>query len=278
MKQVWQNMVATLSPVYGDAEARELAYWILEETMGLTRADVQFGCKVTENFPNFQIILERLLKKEPIQQIFGHTIWNGLDLEVTSDTLIPRPETAELVELIGTKEPGTSLHVLDIGTGTGCIAIALQKAHPSWQVDACDVSHEALEVAQRNARKNDVNVRFFALDVLADCWNDDYDIIVSNPPYICDEEKADMDENVLQYEPATALFVPDNDPLLFYRRIACLAAEKARANGRSVALYFEINERFGKATAEMMQTAGYKQIEVEQDIYGKDRMVCGKIE
>lgn len=265
MNPLFDHIRTTLLPVYGPVEAREIAFWILEEEAGLSRSDV-LACKDTKNISNIEIILQKLLKKEPIQYILGHTTWLGLDLNVNQHTLIPRPETAELVEWI----EGNNLHVLDIGTGSGCIAIALKQRHPDWHVTGLDISVGALQVAQENARKNHVNINWIQADILADAPNEKWDIVVSNPPYICEEEKATMDVNVLNYEPASALFVPDNDPLLFYRRIAQLKLGKQ--------VYFEINERFGQQVCEMLDFNGYFDIELKCDYYGKERMVRARIE
>lgn len=265
MNPLFDYIRTSLTPVYGPEEARELAFWILEEEAGLSRSDV-LACKDTKNISNIEIILQKLLKKEPIQYIFGHTAWLGLDLNVTRNTLIPRPETAELVEWI----EGDRLRVLDIGTGSGCIAIALKKRHPDWHVTGLDISAEALQVARSNALKNQVEADWIQADILADVPHGKWDVIVSNPPYICEEEKVLMDTNVLDYEPATALFVPNEDPLLFYRRIAQLKLGKQ--------LYFEINERFGQQVCEMLDFNGYFDIELKRDCYGKERMVRARIE
>lgn len=269
MNPIYTHIVSTLRDTCGVEEARELAFWILEKEGGLSRSDV-LACKDTKNFSNIEIILQRLLKKEPIQYIFGQMEWLGLDLEVNPNTLIPRPETAELVEWIGVCCQQTrSIRVLDIGTGSGCIAIAIKKAHPEWEVCGLDISEGALETAQRNAVRNGVKVEWRKADILHDKIEGKWDVVVSNPPYICDEEKTDMSANVLDYEPHSALFVPDNDPLLFYRRIAELKL------GSEV--YFEINERFGAEVVKMLDFNGYIDVEIKKDMYGKERMVRGRI-
>ena len=228
-----------------------------------------------------QAIVDRLLIKEPIQYIFGHTLWCGLDLRVTPATLIPRPETAELVEQISHHlSPLTISHsplqVLDIGTGSGCIALALKQAHPDWRVTGIDISAEAIEVARKNARRNQLEVDFREADIFDEkIFNsqfsifNSYDIVVSNPPYIAESERAEMDTNVLDYEPATALFVPDDDPLRFYRRIAELRLGEW--------LFFEINPRYAEQLVEMLQGLGYQDITLHHDIYQQTRILSGRI-
>jgi release factor glutamine methyltransferase len=217
-----------------------------------------------------EIIIEKLRAHMPIQYIFEHTEWMGLDLRVTPDTLIPRPETAELVEWVKEKsDHHQPLRIVDIGTGSGCIAIALKQACPLWDVTGVDISADALAIAQENAIRNQVHVTWKQLDILSE--NLDFiDIIVSNPPYICQKEKADMNARVLDYEPHSALFVPDTDPLLFYRRIAEMKAARQ--------LFFEINEAYGKEVCDMLKQLGYQQITLKRDIYGKERMVYGAID
>ncbi len=270
MNEVIAYIVSRLSDVYPEQECRDMAWWIAEETTGMSRTQLLCGCKDTKIIPNLEIILSRLRNKEPIQYIFGHTLWNGLDLFVDASTLIPRPETAELVDYLCRRTAhlaNTPLRVLDIGTGTGCIAIALKKARPRWTVQGLDVSPHALSVARRNAVGNHVEVDFLQADILSDPIGD-YDLIVSNPPYICNRERILMDENVLRYEPATALFVPDTDPLLFYRRIATLH--------KAPMLFFEINEAYGNETMEMLRQEGYTHTTLINDIYGKPRIVSGE--
>ena len=307
VKHIIDHIISKLRGYIPEEELDELAYWVVEETTGLTRAQILMGCKDTKknvyeqekdsfhchkphffagssgectsglaeskdtkNIPNIEMILEKLRAHVPIQYIFEHTEWMGLDLRVTPATLIPRPETAELVEWVKeTCSHQQQLRVVDIGTGSGCIAIALKRACPLWDITGVDISTEALVIAQENAKRNQVQVNWKKLDILSE--NLDFiDIIVSNPPYICQKEKADMDKRVLNYEPHNALFVPDTDPLLFYRRIAEMKAAKQ--------LFFEINEAYGQEVCDMLQELGYQHITLKRDIYGKERMVYSAID
>ena len=274
MKQQIDYIISQLRGFYPEEELRELAYWVIEETTGLTRTQILTECKGTQIIPNIEIILQKLRAHEPIQYIFGHTEWRGLDLLVTPATLIPRPETAELIDwILESCDRSKPLHVLDIGTGSGCIAIALKKSAPLWQVIGIDISPDALEIAHENAKRNSVEVEWTQADILSPITNYRFpilDIIVSNPPYICHREKANMDARVLDYEPHSALFVPDDEPLLFYRRIATMKSAKS--------LYFEINEAYGKEVCDMLKELGYTDIQLKHDIYGKPRMVFGRIE
>lgn len=276
---------------YPADEANALAWWIAEELTGLSRTELQFGCKGTNfssHMQEIETIIERLLHFEPIQYIFGHTLWNGLDLKVTPSTLIPRPETAELVERINVQMVNDQMvNVLDVGTGSGCIAISLKKAHPEWSVTGIDISPEAIEVARENAHRNNVEINFQVADIFSDQmtkylnkWymvNDQMvNIVVSNPPYICEIEKVSMRPNVLDYEPSTALFVPDSDPLLFYRRIAELSSmdyRQALSRNDQRLIFFEINEAYGPQLSAMLSGLGYTDIQITKDIYGKDRII-----
>lgn len=278
MKEIITYITSQLIDLYPQDEAQALAWWIVEESTGLSRNEILTGCKGTKNIPNLQTIIDRLHHFEPIQYIFGRSEWYGLDLKVTPDTLIPRPETAELVDRINHEEAHTNnlpLRVLDIGTGSGCIAIALKKAHPEWEVMGIDISEGAIEVAKENAKRNEVEVEFRVADIfrtlkereLCDSIdkNPPYDIVVSNPPYICEREKEEMRPNVLDYEPHTALFVPDEDPLKFYRRIASLHLGSL--------LFFEINEAYPKEIATMLSGLNYSDIQLSKDVYGKARII-----
>ena len=278
MKQQVNYIISELRGFFPEEELRELAYWIIEETTGMTRTQILTDCKGTQNIPNIEIILQKLRAHVPIQYIFGHTEWMGLDLRVTPATLIPRPETAELVEwVLQMGDRDKQLKVLDIGTGSGCIALALKKAAPNWNVTGLDISEDALKVAKENAGRNNAEVHWLQADILSPhCpvasspHHIHFDIIVSNPPYICNCEKKDMDARVLDYEPHSALFVPDTDPLLFYRQIASLVTSPAM-------LFFEINEAYGNEVCEMMAKMGYTDIQLKNDMYGKPRMVYGSI-
>ena len=296
MKQIISQISSQLQTAYPEDEARSLAWWIMEELTGKSRTELQFGCKDTA-FSSImqeksQEIISRLLHFEPIQYIFGHTLWCGLDLLVTPATLIPRPETAELVERINkptqTLPEGKALKVLDVGTGSGCIAIALKKAHPSWSVTGIEISPEAIAIARENARRNKVEVNFQVADIFDsneenprfEILNPKYDVVVSNPPYICESEKTSMRPNVLNFEPYSALFVPDSDPLKFYRRIAELQTRRSPNSKQGEAqtsnplfLFFEINEVFGEGVKQLLDSLGYTDIQIHKDIYGKDRII-----
>lgn len=268
VKETIAHIISELLPFYAEEEACELAYWIIEYSTGMTRTEMLFS-KALIMIPNLEIILDNLRKHIPIQYVFGHTDWMGLRLHVTPATLIPRPETAELVEwILSSCDQQIPLRIADIGTGSGCIAIALKKKCPIWQVQGIDISSEALEVAKMNAQENNVDIEWKRLDILSET-SEQVDIIVSNPPYICNREKVDMDARVLDYEPHTALFVPDNDPLLFYRRIASIKIARS--------IFFEINEAYSNEVCNMMQSLGYIDIQLKTDIYGKPRMVFGRI-
>ena len=266
------NLQSALSTAYPEDEARSLAWWIAEELTGKSRTELQFGCKDTTFSPimqeKSQEIISRLLHFEPIQYIFGHTLWCGLDLLVTPATLIPRPETAELVERINLKSEilnlKSQIHVLDVGTGSGCIAIALKKAHPSWSVTGIDISPEAIAIARENARRNNVEVNFQVADIFdfneenpkSKILNPKYDVVVSNPPYICESEKSSMRPNVLDFEPSSALFVPDSDPLKFYRKIAEIFSPITRNPLPVTHLFFEINEAYGEELKQLLSKLG----------------------
>jgi release factor glutamine methyltransferase len=281
VKELIEHITAQMLPCYPEDEARSLAWWIVEEETGLSRSQLLIGDKININFSNVQEIIERILHFEPIQYIFGHTLWYGLDLKVTPATLIPRPETAELVKNISNHfkqlQTTSNFRVLDVGTGSGCIAIALKKAHPEWEVTGIDISPEAIEIARENARRNNVEVNFEVADIFnfqLSIINYQFDIVVSNPPYICESEKADMRPNVLNFEPATALFVPDNDPLKFYRKIAQLFARTLYTIHHTPKyLFFEINEAYPAELSAMLDQLGYTDIRITKDIYGKPRII-----
>lgn len=281
MLAIIEQIASLLATAYPKDEAVSLAWWIVEEETGLSRTQIICGHKDTTFSPHMQEIVSRLLHFEPIQYIFGHTLWCGLDIKVTPATLIPRPETAELVERINDQMTNDKLiNVIDIGTGTGCIAIALKKAHPQWHVTGIDISSDAIEVAKGNAIRNHVEVEFKVVDIFdkidetCNLQLSSYNVIVSNPPYIRESEKCSMRANVLDHEPATALFVPDDDPLIFYRRIAKLFSRTTYSSLPTPKyLFFEINETFADELACMLDDLGYSDIIITHDIYGKPRII-----
>ena len=235
--------------------------------------------------PDFEISDEEVLKWEaiisdlktekPIQYSIGETWFYDSKFYVNEHTLIPRPETEELVDWIikthKSKDKIDKLAVLDIGTGTGCIPISLKKNIPQAEVFAIDVSEEALKIAHKNAETNQVQINFILQNILeTKDLNQNFDVIVSNPPYVRNLEKQEIKKNVLEFEPHLALFVEDTDALLFYRKIAQLALKNLTANGL---LFFEINQYLGKETVELLETLGFKNVELKKDIYGNDRMI-----
>ena len=269
-----------LSSLYDEKEIESFFYIVLESFHNLKRIDLALNPDSemdADQLLRWEHVLNELKKQKPIQYILGATEFYGLPFLVNEDTLIPRPETEELVEWIleSTKYEiqNTKLKVLDIGTGSGCIAISLAKNLPNAQVFALDVSEKALAIAQKNAKINTVEVHFMLKNILeTEDLAEQFDVIVSNPPYVRNLEKAEIKSNVLDYEPHLALFVEDDDALLFYRKIAQLAKKNLTKNGR---LYFEINQYLGKETFELLESLGFKNVELRKDIYGNDRMIRG---
>ena len=263
---------------YPDSEALSIAKMLLVEVFGFSTLEL-YGGKDKEISGKRRDVLDemiaRLQKNEPIQYIIGTEEFDGLTFEVDENVLIPRPETRELVQwVVEEYKTRNSCRILDIGTGSGCIAISLAKQLPQAEVEAWDISEGALKVAGKNARRNGAEVCFRRQDVLsAVSGSVHYEVIVSNPPYIAEKEKKDMDANVLDWEPSIALFVPDDDPLLFYRKIAVLAKEMLTEDGT---LYFEINQAYGQETMGMLGMLGYGHIELKKDSWGNDRMVKAK--
>ena len=248
---------------------------IFERLKGFTPADLVLkGAQEAGDFiqSKAEDIVKRLLNYEPIQYIFGIADFYGLEFKVTPDVLIPRPETAELVDIIVKDwKDRTDLHVADLCTGSGCIACALARNLPFSDVTAYDISAPALAVAGENARNLKVKINFINVDVLNLRSSDTpFDIIVSNPPYITEKERDAMEPNVLDYEPALALFVPDSDPLRFYRQIAGFAASSLNSKGM---LYFEINPDFAKPICDMLNASGFSDVEVLRDTFAKQRFI-----
>lgn len=277
MNKIVAYIRSRLQPYYTAEEVSALSRIVCCDLLGQAPTDYYLGKDIvlsSKKEQELEDILQRLSRFEPLQYIEGRTLFLGREFWVAPGVLIPRPETEELVELM-LKEIPADARILDVGTGSGCIAISLAKALPDALVTAWDVSPEALSVARVNARKLQANVRFVECDVLA-CQVDKaglYDVIVSNPPYVTEAEKADMEPNVLQWEPSLALFVPDDDPLRFYRRIAVLGRDMLADGGR---LYFEINRAYGREMVEMLRAMGYVGVRVEKDLSQNDRFVIAE--
>lgn len=256
-------------------EAREMAFMLLDHYFGLRKTDILTDKPLPPNRtePDWFKILERLNRQEPIQHVIGTTIFCGLEFEVSPDVLIPRPETEDLVRLImhDFADRTDAVPIVDIGTGSGCIAITLARFLPQSVVTGWDVSEKALALARNNAQNLKADVDFAIQDILAvSATTETFACVVSNPPYVTRSEAADMDRNVLDYEPSIALFVEDNDPLVFYKAVADFCVRHLANDG---ACYVEINERFGDATRQVFAERGFSNIQVYKDIHGKDRSV-----
>lgn len=271
-RELWR----TLEPLYGNGEARAVTDYVLDVCFGLSKADIMCGAveeMTAEKTAELNKIFGRLTEGEPVQYVLGRAEFCGRWFSVRPGVLIPRPETEELCAWItADSKASASPKVLDIGTGSGCIAITLQLDMPESKVTAWDISADALDVARENAQQLGANVNFVKLDALNAKPEGEWDLIVSNPPYICEKEKKDMAVNVLEHEPHTALFVPDADPLLFYRAITRLAVQTLSKGGR---LYFEINPIYADDTCRMMRAEGMTAVELRSDMYGKQRMAKG---
>ncbi len=280
IKDYRTHFIKVLTPRYDALEAESFFYLILETKFQMKRIDLALQPEIV--FTEIDVlywdsIVEQLLQEIPIQYLLGTTSFFGMDFEVNTNVLIPRPETEELVAWILEKYSKNRhpISILDIGTGSGCIAIALAKNLPNAKVAALDVSELALKTAKQNADRNAVSVTFLQKNILeTNNFKETFDIIVSNPPYIRNLEKVEIKKNVLEHEPHLALFVDDNDALLFYRKIAVLAQKSLNKNGE---LYFEINQYLGKEMIALLEELGYKDIVLRQDIYGNDRMLYGRI-
>ena len=274
----YNEMWRKLAQVYDEGEAKAVARMVYEVRYGLTLSDIYIG-KDTQLSLDCQAELEeitkRLLDSEPVQYILGQADFYGRTFHVEPGVLIPRPETEHLCSLI-TKHVAIgspNRTILDIGTGSGCIAITLALDIPNSQVTAWDISEVALKIARENAKRANVHVSFEQVDILhlpSDILHHTFDLIVSNPPYICNKERAKMEQNVLAHEPHTALFVPDDDPLLFYRAIAQYGQTALNPNGE---LYFEINPLYADALKELLSTMSYHDIEIKDDQFGKKRFI-----
>ena len=266
-----------LQRLYNESEAENISDWVIEHLTGTKKTDrIIHKERMISSSMELQLkqYLERLLRHEPIQYVLNEAWFCGLRFYVDKNVLIPRPETEELIEWIisGCKFPIDKLSILDIGSGSGCIPVALKKRLGKAQVWSCDVSPGALKVAKQNAATLGIDVNFIELDFLNKGQREklsSFDIIVSNPPYIPAKDKETMRRNVSDHEPATALFVPDDDALVFYKAIADFGKKHLSENG---IIYMEINENLGEKTAAIFQSNGYKTI-IKKDMQGKERMI-----
>lgn len=283
LKHVEQEFLDHLTHLYDPQEIKELFIWCAEDTLHLSRSEVMTQNNRELNIDEtnrFKTILTALAKGEPIQYSLGYAWFYGMKLKVNEAVLIPRPETEELVALIineiksgNVQAVNSQAYILDIGTGSGCIPVALKKKIPTAQVWTLDISTKALAIAQVNAKNEEASIHFIEGDILNSGIlfpQQKFDIIVSNPPYIPPSEKSAMHENVLNYEPHLALFISEENPLLFYENIAIFAKEHLNSGGK---LYFEINRRFGEELKQYLEKQGFREVNVHQDINGADRMI-----
>lgn len=262
-----------LQPLYDKGEAQRLVKWLLEDYYHISTTDLILGktIEITTTDP-LERAIQRLNTGEPIQHILGYAWFQELKFKVNREVLVPRQETEELVVLIIREHRGFVGKILDIGTGSGIIPICLKKAFTASKVYGLDVSPSALAVAKENARIHQTEIDWLELDILSYSPDQKFDIIVSNPPYVLASDKREMHPNVLNHDPGLALFVPDENPLLFYNRICHLSEQLLNLNGT---LYFEIHEKFGEEVKELMQKSGLENVRIHSDLNGKDRIVCG---
>tara|TARA_B100000959_G_scaffold86388_1_gene91750 strand:+ start:222 stop:1055 length:834 start_codon:yes stop_codon:yes gene_type:complete len=265
-----KEFLESVIPLYNKDEARSLYYMLCEEYLALSKSkliiaeDMDLSVEKNNHLYN---CLERLKKHEPIQYVLGKTLFMGMNFKVNPSVLIPRPETEELVRLM-LKEDLDGKEILDIGTGSGCIAISLAKNLPNAKVTSLDISEEALEVARENAKINNVEINFINADIFDYQSNKKYDAIVSNPPYVTESEKSYMKRNIVEYEPKQALFVTDNNPLLYYKAILNFSKTSLNKNGK---IYFEINEKHEDEIKDLANYCGYSSSDCSKDMFGKNR-------
>lgn len=277
LKSFKNKFTSSLSKIYDSAETEQLFYIALEEILDWKRIDyimkTPFELSI-EKTTQFENVLSDLISEKPIQYIFSKAYFYGLDFYVNENTLIPRQETEELVEwVLNTiaKNPMKRWRILDIGTGTGCIPITIAKMAKNVKVTTLDISEKAIEVAKKNAANHEVDITFINQSILETDVLDTYDIIVSNPPYVRNLEKVEIKNNVLVHEPHLALFVEDDDPLIFYKKIVTLAEKSLTENGY---LFFEINQYLSKETLNLFNSH-FTNVELRKDFIGNDRMICG---
>ncbi|MBU3928032.1 MAG: peptide chain release factor N(5)-glutamine methyltransferase [Bacteroidetes bacterium] len=277
LKQLVSDYIAELTPIYNKEEAAQMVYWLTEDFFGISRTGMILNPekKLSESeMLTLHFAVKSLKSHVPVQYIIGKVAFLNLSLKVTRAVLIPRPETEQLVDWIMQVETTPSLKILDIGTGSGCIALALKQGLPDASVWGYDQSSEALAVAMQNAKSNGLEVLFFKADIFQAKIDElePMDVITSNPPYVLQSEKCVMQANVLDYEPHTALFVPDDTPLLYYEGILKQAKRLLRSGGR---IYFEINETKGREMVALLHSWDYEEVHLKHDLNGKPRFVSG---
>lgn len=270
LKQIWEETSKRLEKVYDRREADNIAYLLLEDVFDVKRVDILAQETKELSYDKLEGLVGRLLKSEPIQYVTGIADFYGRKFHLSPGVLIPRPETEELCELIIRENEVVRPKILDVGVGSGCIIITLA-AELDGDVFGIDVSNKAIEIASNNAERLGVSSTFLISDILQEELPENHlDILVSNPPYIPLHDQKDMRENVLMYEPEVSLFVPDEDPILFYKRIANCGINCLKNGGR---LYFEIHENFGNQVKDYLNETGYADVNIHQDMQGKDRMI-----
>lgn len=275
-REIFNRLYQAAQPLYGDAEARQIAEMLIIAKGKISRNDLIIDPHKELIIEELDNIIEELRSWQPVQYIIGYADFYDMELEVGKGVLIPRPETEELVEWIAS-ESKSNTSILDVGTGSGCIAIALHRAIKESRVCAIDISSKALDIARRNGNKYAPEVQFVEGDALGEfdkLFGAKFDVVVSNPPYIPESDMELMRANVTKYEPETALFVPDSDPLLFYRAIAQTSKRLLKYEGK---LYFEIYESLAKEMIVMLETEGYSDIILREDFRGKPRMICATL-
>ncbi len=280
IKDIRTDFINSLVEIYDHEEVLSFFYILSEEIISLRRVDVAIHLDRVlseDEVSKFEDAKKRIINQEPIQYIIGNTHFYGLSFMVNKDVLIPRPETEELVDWIlkDIQDVKDRLRVLDIGTGSGCIAISLAKKLPNAKVFAMDISDKAIDTARKNAKINEVDITFIHNDILnVQNLPHNFDVIVSNPPYVRELEKQEMKPNVLDNEPSQALFVSDHDPLIFYRKITELAKRNLKPEG---VLYFEINQYLGTETKSMIESSGFNSVSLRKDIYDNERMIRARL-
>ncbi len=277
VKEIRETYIKELQSYYPVHEATALLDLILSHRLLINRTTLALNPELRVSESEMLIVhfdVKELKKYRPIQYIFGEAWFDGFSLKVNENVLIPRPETEELVLwAVDSLQNKKNLSILDIGTGSGCIAIALAKRLPTSHISACDVSRDALILAGENAKNLKVNIDFFNLDILkSDSWINAcvYDVIISNPPYVTNSEKAAMQPNVLNWEPSLALFVNDDDPLIYYRKTLQFCINHLKSSGT---IFFEINQHFGNELYDLLSSSGFKDIIIKKDLSGNDRML-----